>query len=151
MRTHLRALGEELDAHRTRQQAAHPKLALTSMYNVLEKLRAGETIEDKDREIYDQGLIGILKDVRDQIDAEVTRAYRAPRSSTRPKGRMSTISLPTPTGPALPRRSARTVSDCQMRKRPALRICALLKENRLAVTTAVIARVLIEANWFEGI
>ncbi|WP_224815675.1 DNA methyltransferase [Hasllibacter sp. MH4015] len=50
-RARLRALGEDLDAHRKRQQAAHPKLTLTQMYNVLEKLRAGETIEGKDREI----------------------------------------------------------------------------------------------------
>ncbi|MGS4947895.1 class I SAM-dependent DNA methyltransferase [Meridianimarinicoccus sp. RP-17] len=77
-RTRLRALGEELDAHRKRQQAAHPKLTLTQMYNVLEKLRAGETIAGKDREIYDQGLIGILKDLHDQIDAAVAEAYGWP-------------------------------------------------------------------------
>ncbi|SHH99089.1 class I SAM-dependent DNA methyltransferase [Marivita hallyeonensis] len=77
-RTRLRALGEELDTHRKRQQAAHPKLTLTSMYNVLEKLRAGETIEGKDREIYDQGLIGILKDLHDQVDAAVAEAYGWP-------------------------------------------------------------------------
>lgn len=77
-RTRLRFLGEELDAHRKRQQAAHPKLTLTQMYNVLEKLRAGETIEGKDREIYDQGLIGILKDLHDQIDAAVAEAYGWP-------------------------------------------------------------------------
>lgn len=77
-RTRLRALGEDLDAHRKRQQAAHPKLTLTQMYNVLEKLRAGEVIEGKDREIYDQGLIGILKDLHDQIDAAVAEAYGWP-------------------------------------------------------------------------
>jgi hypothetical protein len=44
-KTDLRALGEELDGHRKRQQKAHPKLTLTQMYNVLEKLRAGESIE----------------------------------------------------------------------------------------------------------
>ena len=77
-RTRLRVLGEELDAHRKRQQAAHPKLTLTSMYNVLEKLRAGDTIEGKDREIYDSGLIGILKDLHDQIDAAVAEAYGWP-------------------------------------------------------------------------
>jgi hypothetical protein len=75
----LRTLGEELDAHRKRQQAAHPKLTLTNMYNVLEKLRAGEDIEGKDKEIYDQGLIGILKDLHDQIDAAVAEAYGWPQ------------------------------------------------------------------------
>lgn len=78
----LRQLGEELDAHRKAQQAAHPKLTLTGMYNVLEKLRAGQRIEGKDREIYDQGLIGILKGLHDQIDAEVAAAYGWPDSLT---------------------------------------------------------------------
>ncbi|MEM5477125.1 DNA methyltransferase [Pacificibacter sp. AS14] len=78
-RIHLRQLGEDLDAHRKRQQAAHPKLTLTQMYNVLEKLRAGDDIEGKDREIYDQGLIGILRDLHDQIDAAVADAYGWPQ------------------------------------------------------------------------
>jgi hypothetical protein len=48
------------------------------MYNVLEKLRAGETIEGKDKEIYDQGLVSILRDLHDQIDATVAEAYGWP-------------------------------------------------------------------------
>ena len=74
----LADLGERLDAHRKARQAAHPKLTLTAMYNVLEKLRASEPIEGKDKDIYDQGLIGILKDLHDQIDAEVAAAYGWP-------------------------------------------------------------------------
>jgi hypothetical protein len=77
-RTRLRALGEELDAHRKDRQKAHPRLTLTAMYNVLEKLRAGERIEGRDREIYDQGLIGILRDLHDQIDTAVADAYGWP-------------------------------------------------------------------------
>ena len=74
----LYSLGENLNTHRKRQQAAHPKLTLTQMYNVLEMVRAGKTIEGKDREIYDQGLIGILKDLHDQIDEAVADAYGWP-------------------------------------------------------------------------
>ncbi len=74
----LRELGEQLDAHRKAQQAAHPKLTLTAMYNVLEKLRAGERIEGRDKETYDQGLVGILRDIHDKIDAEVAAAYGWP-------------------------------------------------------------------------
>ena len=48
------------------------------MYNVLEKLRAGERIEGPDKDIYDQGLIGILKDLHDQIDRAVAEAYGWP-------------------------------------------------------------------------
>ncbi|MFT7137173.1 MAG: hypothetical protein ACI80I_003184 [Akkermansiaceae bacterium] len=77
-KTHLRQLGEDLDAHRKRQQAAHPRLTLTQMYNVLEKHRAGKTIEGRDKDIYDQGLISILRDLHDQIDAAVADAYGWP-------------------------------------------------------------------------
>ncbi|NVJ64414.1 MAG: class I SAM-dependent DNA methyltransferase [Flavobacteriaceae bacterium] len=77
-RIRLRTLGEELDAHRKRQQELHPKLTLTQMYNVLEKLRAGQSIEGKDKDIYDQGLIGILRDIHDKIDAAVAEAYGWP-------------------------------------------------------------------------
>lgn len=77
-KTRLRALGEELDAHRKAQQAAHPKLTLTAIYNVLEKLRAGERIEGRDRETYDAGLVGILRDIHDRIDAAVAEAYGWP-------------------------------------------------------------------------
>lgn len=74
----LQSMGEELDAHRKAQQAAHPKLTLTQMYNVLEKLRAEEAIEGKDREIYDAGLVGILKDIHDRIDTATADAYGWP-------------------------------------------------------------------------
>jgi len=77
-RGRLRELGKELDAHRKRQQAAHPKLTLTQIYNVLEKVRVGEEIEGKDKEIYDQALVGILKDIHDRIDAVVAEAYGWP-------------------------------------------------------------------------
>jgi hypothetical protein len=49
---------------------------------VLEKLRAGQRIEGKDREIYDQGLIGILRDLHDQIDRDVAAAYGWPDTLT---------------------------------------------------------------------
>ncbi len=80
--TRLRALGEELDAHRKAQQAAHPGLTLTGVYNTLEKLRAGQRIEGRDREIYDHGLIGILRDIHTRIDAAVAEAYGWPVTLT---------------------------------------------------------------------
>jgi hypothetical protein len=43
----IRELAERLDAHRKRQQAQHPELTLTGMYNVLEKLRAGIALTAK--------------------------------------------------------------------------------------------------------
>jgi len=41
LKIRIRAAAEELDALRKRQQAEHPGLTLTQIYNVLEKLRAG--------------------------------------------------------------------------------------------------------------
>jgi hypothetical protein len=40
----IRKTAEELDAHRKRVQSQNPGLTLTGMYNVLEKLRAGEAL-----------------------------------------------------------------------------------------------------------
>lgn len=74
----LRALGEELDAHRKERQRAHPKLTLTQMYNTLDKLRAGEPLGGKDKQIYRDGLIGLLSDIHDRIDAAVAAAYGWP-------------------------------------------------------------------------
>jgi len=56
----IRAMGEQVDAHRKRQQAQHPELTMTGMYNVLEAVRAGTTLTAKEKTIYEQGLVGIL-------------------------------------------------------------------------------------------
>jgi hypothetical protein len=74
----IRALGEQLDAHRKRQQALHPELTMTGMYNVLEAVRAGTTLNAKEKKIYDQGLVGILKQLHDELDAAVAEAYGWP-------------------------------------------------------------------------
>lgn len=73
--THIRALGEQLDAHRKCQQAAHPERTLTGMYNVLEKLRSGETLSAKERIIHEQGLVSVLRQLHDELDAAVLDAY----------------------------------------------------------------------------
>ncbi|MEZ5622751.1 MAG: type IIL restriction-modification enzyme MmeI [Burkholderiaceae bacterium] len=72
---HIRNLAEQLDSHRKTQQAAHPGLTLTGMYNVLEKLRAGEPLTPKEREIHPQGLVGVLRTLHDELDAAVLDAY----------------------------------------------------------------------------
>jgi len=71
----IRDLGERLDAHRKRQQELHPDLTLTGLYNVLEKLRTGETLSDKERKIHDDGLVSVLKQIHDALDAAVLNAY----------------------------------------------------------------------------
>jgi hypothetical protein len=74
----IRELAERLDAHRKRQQSLHPKLTMTGMYNVLEKLRAEEPLNDKEKQIHQDGLVGILKEIHDELDAAVAQAYGWP-------------------------------------------------------------------------
>ncbi len=83
----IRALGEQLDAHRKRQQAAHPGLTMTDMYNVLDRVRAIDVasthrvdplpapLNAKEKRIYEQGLVGILRQLHDELDAAVAEAY----------------------------------------------------------------------------
>ncbi|MGD9871876.1 MAG: class I SAM-dependent DNA methyltransferase [Thauera sp.] len=71
----IRDLAEQLDAHRKRQQALHPELTLTGMYNVLEKLRAGDTLTPKERTIHEQGLVSVLRELHDALDSAVFEAY----------------------------------------------------------------------------
>ncbi|NQV25001.1 MAG: hypothetical protein HQ518_11605 [Rhodopirellula sp.] len=94
--------------HRKRQQAQHPKLTMTGMYNVLEKLRAIErasvgpvptgqssdnqpdgrsepalpVLTDKDKTIHEQGLVSVLKQIHDDLDAAVFEAYGWPVTLT---------------------------------------------------------------------
>ncbi|MDP1888532.1 type IIL restriction-modification enzyme MmeI, partial [Polaromonas sp.] len=75
LRQHIAALAEQIDAHRKRQQAAHPGLSLTGMYNVLEALREGRELTAKEKAIHTQGLVSVLKDLHDELDAAVLQAY----------------------------------------------------------------------------
>ncbi|MDZ4698843.1 MAG: type IIL restriction-modification enzyme MmeI [Rhodothermales bacterium] len=78
VRGKIKDLAEQLDAHRKRQQEAHPDLTMTGMYNVVEKLRAGVPLTAKEKIIHEQGLVSVLKDLHDRIDAAVAEAYGWP-------------------------------------------------------------------------
>ncbi len=75
----IREIAERLDAHRKRQQLLHPTLTLTEMYNVLEKLRTPEAevepLTAEEHEIYENGLIEILRQLHDELDVAVFAAY----------------------------------------------------------------------------
>jgi hypothetical protein len=77
----IRKLAEELDAHRKRVQAQHG-LTLTGLYNVLEKLRAGEALNATEKLIHDQGLVSVLRQLHDDLDAAVFAAYGWPATLT---------------------------------------------------------------------
>ncbi|MBD2384959.1 class I SAM-dependent DNA methyltransferase [Cylindrospermum sp. FACHB-282] len=71
----IRELGEKLDAHRKQVQAQNPEITITGMYNLLEKLRAGQPFTDADRIYNDKALVSILKQIHDELDAAVFDAY----------------------------------------------------------------------------
>lgn len=52
------------------------------MYNVLEKLRAGEPLTAKEKTIHEQGLVSVLKQIHDDLDAAVFEAYGWPVTLT---------------------------------------------------------------------
>lgn len=87
LKAKIRAIAEELDAHRKARQAEHARLTLTQMYNVLEKLRAPPTLNPsaqrggesaltpEEEDIKQKGLVLILKELHDKLDALVFEAY----------------------------------------------------------------------------
>lgn len=81
-RQHIQELGEQVDAHRKRQQTLHPDLTITGMYNVLEKLRTGEELTAKEKKIHEQGLVSVLKQIHDDLDAAMFDAYGWPHDLT---------------------------------------------------------------------
>ena len=46
------------------------------MYNVLEKLRSGAKLSAKEQKIHEQGLVSVLKQIHDDLDAAVLRRLR---------------------------------------------------------------------------
>ncbi len=78
LRETIASLAEQIDAHRKRQQASHPGLTLTGMYNVLTALREGRALTAKEQTIHTQGLVAVLKSLHDELDAAVLAAYGLP-------------------------------------------------------------------------
>jgi hypothetical protein len=69
------AIGERLDEHRKSRQAQHPGLAMTEMYNVLWRLRSASPLSPREKVIHEQGLVSVLRQIHDQLDAAVLEAY----------------------------------------------------------------------------
>jgi len=95
----IRSLAERIDAHRKRQQAEHSSLTLTGMYNVLEKLRAGEELTAKDKAVHQQGLVSLLREFHDELDRAVFEAYGWPDLADKLVGRPG-ATTPLPDKPA---------------------------------------------------
>ncbi len=75
LRERIADLAEQIDAHRKRQQAAHPSLTLTGMYNGLQVLADGRALTDKEITIHTEGLLSVLAGLHAELDAAVLSAY----------------------------------------------------------------------------
>ena len=76
LRERIATLAEHIDAHRKQVLAAgHQGLTLTGLYNVLAALRAGRALTAKEKTIHTQGLVGVLRELHDELDAAVLTAY----------------------------------------------------------------------------
>jgi hypothetical protein len=71
----IRALAEQIDAHRKARQAAHDDVTLTGLYNVLAKLRRDEPLAAKEKALHERGLVAVLRSLHDELDAAVLAAY----------------------------------------------------------------------------
>lgn len=57
---------------------SHEDLTLTKLYNVLEALREGRALTDAERDMHDRGLVTLIRQHHDAIDALVAEAYGWP-------------------------------------------------------------------------
>ncbi len=80
-RQRVRAVAEDLDAHRKRVLAEHPHVTLTGLYNVLDALKRGMRPGDlapAARRTFDDGLVLILGELHDRLDRAVAESYDWP-------------------------------------------------------------------------
>jgi hypothetical protein len=57
-------------------------LTLTGLYNVLQALREGRPLTPKEKAIHTQGLVGVLRELHDELDAAVLQAYGLPATAS---------------------------------------------------------------------
>lgn len=72
----IRDLAEEIDQHRKRAQETG--LGLTAQYNLLERLRSGAALTGKEQALDAKGLVSLLLDLHQRLDAAVAQAYGWP-------------------------------------------------------------------------
>ena len=75
LKDRIRAEAEALDALRKRVLAEHDDLTLTRLYNVLEALKEGRALSEAERDTHDRGLVTLIRQHHDAIDALVAQAY----------------------------------------------------------------------------
>ena len=78
LRERIAHLAEQIDQHRKRvlaPESGHTGLTLTGLYNVLAALREGRALTAKEKTQHAQGLVGVLRELHDELDTAVLAAY----------------------------------------------------------------------------
>lgn len=78
LRAKIGDVAERLDRHRKDALARDERVTMTGMYNVVEKLRSGEALTAKEREVHEIAACGVLRDFHDSLDSIVAEAYGWP-------------------------------------------------------------------------
>lgn len=85
LRERIAQLAEQIDAHRKRvlaPESGNTGLTLTGIYNVLAALREGRALTAKEKTQHTQGLVGVLRELHDELDAAVLAAYGLPATAS---------------------------------------------------------------------
>lgn len=75
LRAAIGEVAERLDAHRKAAIERDEVVTMTGMYNVVEKLKTGEALTPKERKIHEIAACGVLKDLHEELDSLVAKAY----------------------------------------------------------------------------
>jgi hypothetical protein len=68
-------LAEKIEQHREQALGANPSADITSLYNVLEKLRTDAPLNATEKSTHDHGLLSVLRELHDDLDRAVFDAY----------------------------------------------------------------------------
>jgi hypothetical protein len=78
LRVRIAAVAERLEKHRYAALARDQRITMTGMYNIVEHLRSGATLTNRERDIHELAACGVLKDLHDELDALVAEGYGWP-------------------------------------------------------------------------
>jgi hypothetical protein len=75
-------LAVRIDDHRRAAVARSGHVTITSMYNVVEKLRTGDLLSAPERSLHEVAACGVLRDLHDTLDHAVCELYGFPLEAT---------------------------------------------------------------------
>lgn len=75
LRDRIGSVAQAIDLHRRTALSSDPCVTMTLMYHVVAKLRSGEVLSAKERDVHIAAACNTLRDLHDQLDELVATAY----------------------------------------------------------------------------